>query len=108
MKKFGLTILLLLFALVTLAFYVRFKNSTSPDYDKASEIPSFVAEKDASEVDIESIPLVSIVAEGLDTPWGLTFLPEGGILLTERQGTVRLIDKEANLLPEPVAEIGTF
>jgi glucose/arabinose dehydrogenase len=41
------------------------------------------------------------VAEGLDVPWSLTFLPDGRLLVTERAGRLRVID-HGKLLPEPV------
>ena len=40
---------------------------------------------------------VVTVAEGLRNPWGLAFLPEGGMLVTERPGRLRLVDGEGRL-----------
>ena len=34
---------------------------------------------------------LELVAEGLDTPWGLAFLPDGRILVSERPGRVRIV-----------------
>lgn len=44
---------------------------------------------------------VDTVSAGLEHPWGMTFLPGGEILVTERPGRLRIIE-EGQLLPEPV------
>lgn len=35
---------------------------------------------------------LSVVVEGLQRPWGLTFLPDGRMLFTEKPGRLRLVD----------------
>lgn len=40
---------------------------------------------------------VSTVAEGLVHPWGIAFLPEGGMLVTERPGRLRHISAEGEV-----------
>jgi glucose/arabinose dehydrogenase len=44
---------------------------------------------------------IEVVTRGLETPWGLAFLPDGRLLVTERPGRLRIVEK-GKLLPEPV------
>jgi glucose/arabinose dehydrogenase len=44
------------------------------------------------------------VAEGLEHPWSIGFLPDGDILVTERPGRLRII-RDGRLLPTPVEGI---
>lgn len=42
-----------------------------------------------------------ILAEGLENPWSMAFLPDGRILIAERPGRLRIF-QDGRLLPEPV------
>lgn len=47
---------------------------------------------------------VSTVANGLEHPWGLAFLPDGRMLVTERPGRLRIVDADGSL-SAPVAGV---
>ena len=47
---------------------------------------------------------LELVTEGLETPWSIAFLPDGRMLVTEKPGRLRIVDK-GKLLPEPVAGV---
>ena len=47
---------------------------------------------------------VTTVARGLVSPWGLQFLPDGRMLVTERPGRMRIVDREGRLSP-PLAGV---
>ena len=41
---------------------------------------------------------LEVVAKDFETPWGIAFLPDGRLLVTERPGRLRIVDK-GKLLP---------
>jgi len=45
---------------------------------------------------------VETLIQGLHHPWSLAFLPDGRLLISERRGTLRLVDG-GRMLPNPVA-----
>src|SRR5690606_14699040 len=54
--------------------------------------------------------VVETLATGLDHPWGMAFLPDGGLLVTERAGRLRILRADGSLsdpldgTPEVLAE----
>jgi glucose/arabinose dehydrogenase len=50
-------------------------------------------------------PTVKTVASGLEAPWEIGFLPNGGALVTERPGRVRLLTRGGALRRRPVTRV---
>ena len=63
----------------------------------------FPKESDAGVVLETNVHLIRIVtiADNLEHPWGLTVLPDGGMLVTEQPGRLRLI-RNGVLQPQPI------
>lgn len=47
--------------------------------------------------------IVETVAGGLNHPWGLAFLPDGRMLVTEKPGRLRIVSAEGEISP-PIAK----
>ncbi len=47
---------------------------------------------------------VVTLAEGLDHPWSIAFLPDGNILVTEREGRLRMV-RDGRLDPKPISGV---
>jgi glucose/arabinose dehydrogenase len=66
------------------------------------EKPPYVPDPDGQVIKTEKQTFkIEILARELETPWGLAFLPDGRLLITERPGRLRIVEK-GKLLPEPV------
>ncbi|MBI2860663.1 MAG: PQQ-dependent sugar dehydrogenase [Chloroflexi bacterium] len=48
---------------------------------------------------------VATLATGLEAPWAADFLPDGGIIFTERPGRIRLLDAGGALIASPLRTI---
>lgn len=70
--------------------------------DRYTEKPVFVPSPDNFEVHSSKQSFrMEVLASGLEVPWGLAFLPDGRMLVTERSGNLRIIE-DGQLLPGPV------
>jgi glucose/arabinose dehydrogenase len=65
--------------------------------------PAFAGQTRAPEQKLSVAFDVVTVYEGLANPWGLTFLPDGKMLVTERAGRLRVVSVDGKAVSEPVA-----
>lgn len=68
---------------------------TDSDTDTETDAETGCLYEDSGYGESGAVPLtVTVVADGLATPWGLGWLPDGDMLLTERDGRLSRIDAE--------------
>lgn len=62
-----------------------------------SQTPAFEGQTRAPQIENAGTLASQTVVEGLEHPWGLAFLPDGRMLVTERPGRLRLITPEGEM-----------
>ncbi len=65
--------------------------------------PVYVPDPDGQIIKSEAQTFkMEIIARNLETPWALAFLPDGRLLISERPGRIRIVDKDGKMEPEGV------
>ena len=65
--------------------------------------PAFAGQHRVPEQKLNVAFTVVTVTEGLVNPWGLTWLPDGRMLVTEKPGRLRIVSADGKTMSEPVA-----
>lgn len=66
------------------------------------QVPAFPGQTDAPEQKLGVAFRIDTVVSGLEMPWGLAFLPNGKMLVTERPGRLRVLTADGKLSPPVV------
>lgn len=102
----NLSIILVVMVLIAGFILLKLFNiNLLPIQNTPKQTSAPVTEEKTSRDAADDIPRATVIAQDLDTPWALAFLPDKSMLVTERAGRVRLIDSSGNLQAEPVAVI---
>lgn len=72
-------------------------NAAAPN--AAGQEPAFAGQTRAPVIEDDVRIAREIVADGLENPWGMDQLPDGGWLVTERAGRMRLIAADGTVSP---------
>jgi glucose/arabinose dehydrogenase len=62
-----------------------------------AQSPEGPAQRSPTPDAVEGVVRVETVAKGLEHPWALAFLPDGRILVTERPGRLRMVERDGRL-----------
>ncbi|WP_246066928.1 PQQ-dependent sugar dehydrogenase [Paenibacillus koleovorans] len=91
--------------LLTTTFACSAREETAPQPSQAAGSPQATAPQGSASGNSGGYK-VEVFAEQLDVPWDIAFVPDGRIFITERPGTIRVIDK-GKLVGEPVLSFKT-
>lgn len=101
LKIIALSISLIVIAISALIFSAtsnkKVKEVTPTSGEKSPQLNSA-----PQPINQTNVPLFSEIAQNLEIPWALDFLPDKRIIFTERPGKVRLIDISGNLQKDPI------
>lgn len=79
---------------------IAFLVACSPNVDLAQA----QAPKSPTPKPIDGVLRTETIARGLEHPWGIAFLPDGRLLVTERPGRLRIVEMNGRV-SEPVAGV---
>ncbi len=97
--RFSGVLALGLCAAVGVAAFAQHQGVDQRPANAPDQKPAFAGQTDAPERKTNVAFDVVTVAQGLETPWSLAFLPDGRMLVTEKPGRLRVVAADGTLSP---------
>lgn len=96
-------LILLIPVLLLISLFVLISKKPQPASDTVkSPSPQLQTSPSQAPSALKEQPPKTVIAQNLEIPWALAFLPNNSLVFTERPGRVRLIDKNGNLQKDPI------
>jgi glucose/arabinose dehydrogenase len=87
------------------ANYISIQDTTKAPVEKLppnnSYSPAFAGQTRIAGIKTKTTLDVKVLAEGLKRPWGITILPDGRLLITEKTGTMKIVTTSGKV-SEPI------
>jgi glucose/arabinose dehydrogenase len=83
------------------AFVIFLREQEKKNLSKGQNLPSPSLDK-VTTTELENYRLEMVVENGLKDPWAIAFLPDGGRLVTEKSGKLRIISADGKLDPKAI------
>lgn len=96
-KGLGVVLLLAILLGVGVFFKVAAPTSNTSDTSTSSSNPTGEFPTGETSTPDTTDETVSVFATGLEVPWAIDFLVNGDMLVTEREGRIRLVTKDGNV-----------
>lgn len=82
---------------MALVFSAQAQSVETRSKEAVGQEPAFENQTRAQQVKTESDFSVRIIAENLNEPWGLDFLPDGRIIVSEKSGNIRIVNQDGTV-----------
>jgi aldose sugar dehydrogenase len=80
-------------------------NGSSPSEPIVAPTAAATAAPVQGEPALLKPPVAKTFTSGLNTPWGMTFLPDGRILVTEKGGTIRIVSADGRVVSASISGV---
>lgn len=81
-------------------------NSTATEKPNTNYKPAFEGQTRIAAVKTNTPYQGTIITESLKSPWGIAVLPDGRLLITEKKGTLRIVDPASGKVSEKIEGVG--